>query len=382
MLMNIFRKMVLGLLATVLSFSLLTLAWVHVGNSTIRNKATVKGWFDKSGFYDKITDVLLEKVNNSAGNGQNQSTLPINDPQIQSVFKQAFSPELVKNSVNAILDGGYSWANGDSKDLNFSIDLTSAKQALGDGIATYVTNRFAALPVCIPQDLTTDLDYFNASCRPSFVTPAQAGATAREQLFNQDFLKNPVITADSISGTNNSGTLKQKLADNQQAQSLRTAYQKTNQLPIALAVLSLIVAAGIVFISTDRLKGLRRVGWITMISGVFLLAVYIVVGFVLSALTKKINSGSLSAKEAALLVDFAKATVDSSKKVFLLYAAGYGLGGLGLIVASMILINRQKAEHPEPKTILDEEESPIADSELDPEKKTDKPVHKNSSEKK
>src|SRR5687767_5998236 len=88
-LMNILRKLSLVLLGGILSLSLLVLVWSHIITTVAGNQETVKGWLNKSGFYDQIVDVALEAANNSEGSSQD---IPVQDPGVKATISEALSP--------------------------------------------------------------------------------------------------------------------------------------------------------------------------------------------------------------------------------------------------------------------------------------------------
>jgi len=381
MLMNILRRLFLSLLAGLLSASLFGLAWSNITISTIHNRTTVKSWFDKSDFYNKIVDVVLENAKDS---GENSNGLPINDPKLQAVAKQAFTPELLKNSVNSILDGSYNWLDGSKQNLDFKIDLTNAKQQLATGLGNYVTERAAALPACPGGTDISNFDGFNATCLPAGLSAQAAGDKARDDLLKQDFLKNPVITADSInlSKDKNAPATTSKVTEDKKAQITRTAYQRSSGLPIILAVVSVLLALAIVFISSEKFKGVRRVGYILIVNGVILLVIYLVLNKAFSVASTKIQSGHSNFKAASLGISFAKVVLNSVQHVMIWYILAYIILGVAAIVASKMMTKGSKPAHaaaptdtPEPRhadlTPITEEEKSATHKEKEEDKKSE-----------
>ncbi|CAN5398902.1 hypothetical protein BH10PAT3_BH10PAT3_5370 [soil metagenome] len=352
MLMNILRKLFIGLLAGLLSITLFGMAWANIGVATIRDRQKVKGWFKSSNFYAQLPDVVLEKVNNDKKNpstpGEPSSAegdLPIKDPQIQAIVKQAFTPALLQNSVESVLNGTYKWLDGSAKGIDFSIDLTTAKQQFATGLGTYVTNRATSLPVCTDGQINGNFDGFNATCRPAAVSPADAGAIATADFLKQDFLKDPVITAKNLKADsaepNKEGNPRVPLEES--AAVAKTVYQRSGQLPLILGVLSLLLAMGIIFISRDRLRGIRRVGYVLVSTGVFLLITYLILGAGFTAASRKLaESNSDGPFAAKLITNFASSAIADVKSVLVWYVASFiGLGILACILPS-ILKKRQQ----------------------------------------
>ena len=102
-LMNILRKLIVSLLALVLSATLIGTVYSSVGVATIHNRQTVKGWFNKSDFYRQIVGVVLEKAKLS-GKDTSIGSISVDDPEIQGIAKQAFNPSLLQKNVETALD--------------------------------------------------------------------------------------------------------------------------------------------------------------------------------------------------------------------------------------------------------------------------------------
>lgn len=334
------RKMTIGVLALLLSATLLGTVWSAVGQATIRDRTVVKGWFEKSNFYNQIVDVVLEKAKDSGKNSATGS-LSINDPQIQAVAKQAFTPDFLKRSIEGALDGGYNWLDGSAQDLNFSIDLTGPKQQLVAGLGAYVKDRAAKLPVCAAGDVTSDFDSFNATCRPAALSAEEAGKQTEAQLLKQDFLKDPVLTANSFKVKDSNG-VEQPITKDEKAEVVRSVYQRSSSLPYILMATALVVSLGIVFISSEKWKGVRRVGYVFASNSIVLTVTYILLGVGLGTATKKLATSSAETpKQNQLAADFAAAVVNNIRGVLGLYAAIFIVIGVSCYVATHTLKKRQ-----------------------------------------
>jgi len=383
--MNTLKKLLASLFAGLLGLTLFGMAWANVGLSTIHNRTTVKGWFTKSNFYGQIVDVVLEKAKASADkeqpNGPNGPTqdkdsgigsLPINDPAIQAVAKQAFNSQLLQTSVESFLNGSYNWLEGTAKDIDFRIDLTTAKQQLATGLGTYVTNRVAALPVCASNPNIEDYDAFSATCRPSVLSAAQAGSEFSANLLKQDFLKDPVITADSLK-MEDDGSQKTALTSDSKVTAVKTAYQRSSQLPILLSLIAAVLATGIVLLSVDKLRGIRKASYVFVVTGVILLLIYLGLGAASTKLTDKLTlSGSGSPQQTKLMIDFGKVIISDVRSAFLPYTIVYLVLGIAGITVVYIIKKRQtpggkpqgtatEDDKKEPETKPEEEPKPAED---------------------
>lgn len=356
--MNILRKMGVSLCATILSVVLLGLAWSSVGTATIRNRSVVKGWLDKSNFYSQVVDVVLEKAKGSSG--KSETDIPVNDPGVQAAAKQAFSPDFLRKNVEAVLDSGYAWADGSKNNIDFSIDLTAAKQQLATGLGDYAKNKAAALPICNPAEITQDFDSFKATCRPAAVSPEQAGAKVTADLLtNKDFLAKPVFTSEDLKAKDDSGgTQAVPIENTNQAKAARKAYQLSGYVPMALAITALITGLGVIFLSADHYRGLRRAGWTLFTSGMVLLVTYAVLVIGASMIDRKVAETA----QNKLISDVAKVVVRDIEKALLPYVIGLVGGGTVMVITGGKLAKRRdntnKREFDEHKDMLPEPATP------------------------
>lgn len=390
--MDTFKKLLASLCAGLLGLTLFGVAWANVGLSTIHDRVTVKNWFIKSDFYNQAVDVVLEKAKASADKNQpndpNESnqkedsglgSLPINDPAIQAVAKQAFTPQLLQTSVEGFLNGTYDWLDGSSKDIAFSVDLSSAKQQLATGLGTYVENKVASLPVCPNNPAADDYDAFSATCRPAALSATQAGSEFSANLLKQDFLKDPVITADTLK-IEGDGDQKTALTEDAKVAAVKTAYQRSSQTPLVLAILALVLAAAIVFLSSDRLRGIRRVAYIVVVIGVILLLIHAGLGAASTKLTDKLTlSGSESPQQTKLMIDFGKAVIGDVRSAIMPFVIGYiGAGVAGVVIINILKKRQAQHEGPEDKPTVETKDEPTPEPKEEPKPKEEKDKQESS----
>lgn len=337
--MNILRKIGVSLSAMLLTTALFSVAWSSVAISTIHNRNTIKGWLDETNAYSRVVDIALEKLKTSKeADSQN---LPMDDPLIQDAAKTAFSPEFLKEQVELVLNNVYSWLDGSVPTLSFSIDLSEAKQKLAAGIGAYVEARVAGLPVCATKS-TVDFDGFTSICRPKALSATQAGQeVANGILTGKDFFQDTTLSSDDIK-TKDSNGKEVPIGDTEQAKIVRTSYQVAGFAPLALGVLALLGALGVIFISRDHLAGVRRVGVVLLSAGVVFLVTSLALGALKELGDKKVNeSTTSSAAEKALFVDMVKVVSDDIRSVLVKFTAGY-LGVGVAAVAGVIILKKRR----------------------------------------
>jgi len=350
--MNILRKLGAGLCATILSVSLLGVAWSNVGISTIHNRGSVKGWLDKSGFYTKVVNVALEKIKAPAEGKQadNQAgDLPINDPAVQAIAKGVLTPEFLKTNVEKVLDGSYNWLDGSAKNLSFSLDLTNAKQQLATGLGGYATTKAAALKTCVTNELIDDFDAFSSTCRPKGLSAEAVGQKLTDDLLTGDqFLPNPVLTEKDIKIKGSDGS-EMPIDGTKQADIVRKSYSFSGYVPYILGIVALLTALGVIFISRDRLKGVRRVGVVLLVNGMLLLLTCVALVQLPSVAEEKLSQNTAvgSVAQNNLISDVAKVIFKNIQNVLVIYTAVFiGLGIIAIVASGLLKKRRDKGKNP------------------------------------
>jgi hypothetical protein len=261
--MQFVRRSFLTIFGAALPLLLLATAFNFGVLQVIGSPEPVKKILSGSGIYNSVVGTALEQAKTTSSG---TSEVSLNDPTIKKAAQESFSPDVVKNSSEKVVDGIYVWLDGKSPQPQFDIDLSNAKNDFADKVGEAAKTKAATLPVCTSAPTTTDP--FSATCVPPGVTPEQIGDQAKNDVLKgQGFLEHPKITASSFkSASGNHSLFEGKL------KGAPKKYQLAKKTPYILAGLTILAMLAIVFLSTTRRKGLRRVGVILAIVGVFMLA--------------------------------------------------------------------------------------------------------------
>jgi hypothetical protein len=261
--MQFVRRSFLTIFGAALPLLLLATAFNFGVLQVIGSPEPVKKILSGSGIYNSVVGTALEQAKTTSSG---TSEVSLNDPTIKKAAQESFSPDVVKNSSEKVVDGIYVWLDGKSPQPQFDIDLSNAKNDFADKVGEAAKTKAATLPVCTSAPTTTDP--FSATCVPPGVTPEQIGEQAKNDVLKgQGFLEHPKITASSFkSASGNHSLFEGKL------KGAPKKYQLAKKTPYILAGLTILAMLAIVFLSTTRRKGLRRVGVILAIVGVFMLA--------------------------------------------------------------------------------------------------------------
>ncbi|HSW37664.1 MAG TPA: hypothetical protein VLG37_04835 [Candidatus Saccharimonadales bacterium] len=345
------RKSLYHFLAGLLFLFLVGTAWTTALSLTFAKPAKLESWLSESKLYDHFMDNVIaqsQKSGESQG-GQNGGSLNLKDPGVQQAAKAAFSPQVLQGSVNNFLDANYAWLEGKTPTPDFRVDLSGAKANLASNVGAYVQSRLSGLPKCTTTVSADNFDPLSATCLPRGVTPTSAAQQSAAQIAGgQDFLKNPVITPQTLSQTDKNQSSQpyyQKLSW------LPRAYRLATGLPYILGLLSALAALGVIFIALTRRRGTRKVATALLSSGGTILLLVLVSRVALGIVDKRVFINSNVAQLQAPLVNFADRAQWSVAKLDLWF------GGVFIVLAVALYLALHYSKPKLPKTDLPGEES-------------------------
>jgi hypothetical protein len=260
--MQFARKSLLAILGVLLPLFLLATAFDFGVLRVAGGPTPVKKILSDSGIYSSVVASALDQAQKSAQNGDEVS---LSDPAIKKAAGDAFNPQVVQSSTEKVIDGVYNWLDGKTAQPDFNVDLTNVKTSFAEKVGQAAADRAATLPVCTTPPASTDP--FSATCRPPNLTPVQIGTQAKNDVLNaQGFLEHPNITADSVIKSDSG----QSVFDSNLKDAPKQ-YQRVKKTPIILSILTVLTIVAIIFLSSSRRKGLRRVGIVLAVVGAFML---------------------------------------------------------------------------------------------------------------
>ncbi len=262
--MNIVRRGLLIIIAPLFSLLLFATAFDWGVVKTVGQPSSVKQIVSESGIYESLIPSLLTKVgsvNTSVGN------LSATNPTVSAAANQAFSAKYIQTNAETAIDSVYAWLEGKTAQPTFSLNLSSAKTNFADSLATQFQQKAAALPICSTPYTASSFDISNATCLPPGVSAVSVGQSIKNDVSGgKDFIKDTTFSANNFKSDNSNQSIFQDKLKN-----LPTQYQRAKKTPVILALLSLVAAVAIFFLSPNRLKGLRRVGMTLLAVGLFML---------------------------------------------------------------------------------------------------------------
>jgi hypothetical protein len=245
------RRITVWALLTVFFSSFLLLAYGWTLNETFGRREVVKQWFENSGAYDNfVTEitVLSQSQALEAGNIIDGATL-------ETAANAGFTPEILQQGLEDVLDGTYDWLEGETTDLTFEIDFTESKQAYAQALTDAAAVRVETLQPCVKQT-TGAFDPFSAPCRPVGLDfgPLEDGVK-QLVLEDENFLPDPVISASDI--TVNKDGSPQTISE--AASYLPLAYKIARFGPFIAILLTFASGIGLVAIASSKRKGVFKI---------------------------------------------------------------------------------------------------------------------------
>jgi hypothetical protein len=348
--MPFIRKAAIAAAASLLACTLFSFGFAWSFHQVFGTSRDIKQALSKSGIYQSVVaEVLRHQQTSQQGNGVGSNNIPIDQPQVKQVIQNAFPPQFLQAQSEQVINAVYAWLNSKTPALQFTIDLSAAKVKLADGIGQYATAHLSSLPACAANAIPTGtIDPLNATCVPAGFDIAAASATARDSILHGDFLKNSNISADSIK--NSSGkTLSQQL------QPAPKVYNRVNLGVYASGVLALVWAIAIVFASTNRRSGLRKVSTTIITIGAISAALGFLSSFAVHEAANKIASAQTGDKALQQqLITIVQSLADNLRT----WWAGYGatLIVLSVVILLTLHLTRPKSDHVEAAQPPDEEQ--------------------------
>ncbi len=343
--MQFVRKLLLVLITPLLPLLLFALAFDIGVLRVAGSPEPVKKILADSGVYNSVIPSALDQAQKASSGG---SEVSLTGPAVKSAAQASFTPAVVQQSTEKAIDGIYNWLNGKTPKPDFNIDLSGTKANFANGVAQAAQAKAASLPACPAGRPPTSVDVFSATCLPRGFSPTQAANQAKNDVLSgQGFLEHPVITADSVKGSNPNQSIFEGQFKNAPKQ-----FQRVKKTPVILAVLAVLAIGGIIFLSPSRRQGLRHVGVTLAAIGLFMLAFAWVLNWgAANKLTPNIKLDNV-----VLQSNVRKVVTDVAQKIdqnYWTFGVAYAVVGALAIAGAMYLGPRGKQpavalEKPEP----------------------------------
>lgn len=337
---NIAKILLSGLLKLTLFWAAVTAAMIGLAGSP----DSLKSALSNSGVYDNIVDSALEATNKpeeAKTEDEKARGVSLDQAQIKAAAQAALPPDMLQSSTEQALDGIYRWLNGEVATPDFRIDLTEAKARFISATGAEAEKHVASLPVCTAaqlREIEPDTDAFGLTCRPATMSAATARQEFESKLAsNEDFLKDPVITADSI------GKGKDGLSIFQKSEGAPESFQRLRSIPLIFLGVSLILGIGVFFLSASRRAGVKSLAVTLLGTGIFLLLTTWLTSFAFSRLIQPTGAigKSIDNNLQGSILSVLGSLGDAFSRKALVFALTYSLVGLAALLALKFIWKNQ-----------------------------------------
>jgi hypothetical protein len=243
------------------------------------DRAYIPSVLERNDFYSRLIPSLLETNKDQPLTKDGGITLE--DERVQQIITGAFSAEDIEKYTNIIIGSVYDWLEQESSQINFIVDLTEHKQRIANGLSLFAVNRIQELPLC--TEIPTNIDPFSITCQPPFIDYATEQIKLEEQLLNEPrFLSDTIITEETIFGVSEEKNLEEAYSY------APTIYSLLRYIPLYIGFVLLVLALIVIFASSTRKIGMRKIGRGLIGAGVSLVFFTAIFSFVLPNLTGSI----------------------------------------------------------------------------------------------
>lgn len=293
-------------------------------------KQTVK----EEGTYSKVVPAILSTASYGDATPA-EGQLPLREPWVTAAAEKAFPPEDLEQKSRALIDGVFNWLTGDTTKPEFRLDFTDNKQRLGDEIGKSTEERLKSLPRCDLNNIPSSVDAFKATCLPYGVSPATiANSVAGDITNDQGFLKDPIITSDSLfSQASELGVEKEEANPFDRLQGLQSFYEHKSLLLWGLPLATVVLAVLGFALANDRTKAVRRLSRSFLSAGVGLMVLGLLLGF---GLRQAINATARDAVSRDLAAPVMLNLVSQAQIIYLSFA------GVALLLAAALFFTRKR----------------------------------------
>lgn len=249
--MNFARRLAVWVATSLLFTSLIAFVYSWVFLHTFADRTVVKSWVEDSGTYSAL---VSEVVSVSSSQAANEGTT-VNAEILDAAANSAFTPLLLQESTEGFFDGTYDWLEGKTETLQFSVDLTAAKQTFADSLTQSADQILTSLPVCPDGEVVENLDPFSATCVPEGFDFSQSADEFTDSIVSSDeFLPEPIVTEQNTLIDNDG----QKQTIDQRLSLAPTLFTLARFGTILFFVLGLASTAVIFWLTTTRGKAIFR----------------------------------------------------------------------------------------------------------------------------
>lgn len=345
--MSTFRKLLIWVISTLLTFCLTMLVLTVCLNQVFGNPAYLKQTIRRSGIYEHfIDDVLTES--RRVSEPQENGVIPLEREEIRRAAREAFSPMFLEQSVGTIIDGVYAWLNGKTDQPIFQVDFGPAKTDFARQVSSYARERLASLPPCRSGEIPPALDVFTATCLPpGFNAEPELERISRELATTTDYLSNPVLSAETLKTRENG----QEVSVFDQLDKLPRIFKVMRIAPFVFGFLALLSAMSIIGFNATRTNGTKRVSSILILNGLLIVVGYLLLNFAAGRFTRELTQNGVE-PATALEDSFTRSALASFQntvgRTLIFFGCLYIVSGVVIRIMLWVIKRRAETDIPTP----------------------------------
>ncbi len=338
MLMDILRKIGIGICALLLGPTLIIASSAFAFQRTVGNPDYVKTTLGDGKIYEAVGSQIKLQTQNE---GENQPKF------VKKALKNATDSTVLKEVIESGIDNVFAFLKGDIKVEEISIDITPVTSVLDKELITQLKSEIDKLPTCSGTQAPTSSDPTKANCIPKGTNEDKFATQAIDDILGEEgILADNKLTLQDIQTVGQSGG--QQSADienlNQSLNQIASLYQLSRWLTPFSILLSLLFSAAIILLSKSRLHGVRRAGWIILLNGLLLFFISLVANFGAQTFIPQASGISLLGDT---IQGIAKTIISDVTKYNKIIGIVFFIIGLAMTIVSSILIKKHAKDRPE-----------------------------------
>lgn len=199
--MNVWRVISLTLWTIVLTTLLIASSTYYLLSYTVLDQSKATAALRQTKFYDVVRDeALLPKVQDHIASEQDAgAVLPAKD--VLAGVNQVFTTDKVRAITDQVLAATYKWTDNKAPSIEFSIPITSEKEALAKELEARINRNVDGLPRCGANDVISESPA-EMTCLPLYVSRDAVSAEAVSDMQNRLQSVEDTLTPEALHVTN------------------------------------------------------------------------------------------------------------------------------------------------------------------------------------
>lgn len=227
----------------------------------ITDREAVKSWVNNPEVLDGVGQVVPEIISEALDEGSSlvqvsETPAGIDTDQLVDAAQEVLTPEYLAGKTDPIIDGIYTWLEGDTEEPEFEADLSDKLNTVIVALKAPLRSELAKLPVC-PSDIshTDDFNLFETPCVPQDVDIDKIVNTFSEFITGSEAEIDFTISSENIDFSEEVISYGPNV------------FAGLSAMPAFFMVMTILFGVAAVFLAVSRVKGLRKLSWSMILIG-------------------------------------------------------------------------------------------------------------------